>query len=117
MSLRLIAGATMALAAFVAGGCSDPEPGIHLANRSNVSLAIGFSDGVPPCSTVFLPQGEIDDFTRDLVPGALRPDGLWLRPEGSPSNYWVIASEGPTQVLDSEPGQLPPCGGPPLGWS
>jgi hypothetical protein len=94
--------------------CVGPT-GIIVVNRTDVPLAIGFSDPVPPCSDRFLSRSEMNDVTRDAAEGAWTPSFV-LNSTENPDRLWLVVSSDGTEIHLDPPSVGPQCGGTPLDW-
>lgn len=96
--------------------CQANRNGVHLINRTDVELALGFSAAVEACQEAFLAFAQINDSSREPAAGAWTPAVQWVPSSDLGDDLFILVTDNGTQVLDHTPVQLPPCGGQPPDW-
>jgi hypothetical protein len=91
---------------------------VHVFNRTDVAVQLGFAAPVAPCSDRIVESAEMNDKDLPLVDGAWRPTmSLEIGRETTDMVFLVVGEERTDIVIATAPTELPPCGGQPKGWS
>jgi hypothetical protein len=114
-SARVIAGA---LGCLVAVSCAlGSRSDVHVFNRTEVVLQMGFADPVPPCTERVLGHAAMNDTGRPLAEGAWRPTFALAMEHGSQGQIFIVVTQEKTDILKSAPAVVPPCEGQPKDWA
>lgn len=111
----LVTRAASISAAVAFAACGGGQPGVHVYNRTDVALAVGFFDPIAPCSDRFVPSSESSDSSGDPAYGAWKPR-FGIAPAAGTTVVWLVVTANGTKVLSEPPSQLLPCGGKPVDW-
>ena len=90
---------------------------MHVYNRTNAVLQLGFAAPVAACSDASLPLAEVNDPDLPPLEGAWRPTTGVAVAIGDPEPTHVLVTRRGTQWLFAAPEQLGPCEGFPVDWA
>jgi hypothetical protein len=101
----------------VAGCAPNAESDLHVFNRTQVVLQVGWAGPIAGCSDQILRHGDLNDTQRPLIEGAWRPTfSLAIKEGATRPTFWVVTKDR-TDFLTEAPAILPACEGQPQGWA